>query len=200
MEDERALSRARPVRGRRRRKAMRLRESFSKGRLAVNAKRIALMSAAVAVGLIALGVVPLAAQEDPAAHRGRGPDTKECVHRRCGSAHQDQAGRSADHSDTREGPVPDVGRQVHRAARSAVPLAHPPRSRGRQHGRGQPHLHRGGLQHAGVHRWGGLRRSGTRPCPLGAQPGDNTDGTGRDLLRGTGEWAACDPRRYPGMR
>jgi hypothetical protein len=21
-----------------------------------------------------------------------------------------------------------------------------------------------------------------------------------DLLRGTGEWAACDPRRYPGMR
>ncbi|HSM44906.1 MAG TPA: hypothetical protein VK969_07810, partial [Acidimicrobiia bacterium] len=44
---------------------MRLRESFSKGRLAVNAKRIALMSAAVAVGLIAFGVVPLAAQEDP---------------------------------------------------------------------------------------------------------------------------------------
>lgn len=44
---------------------MRLRESFSKGRLAVNAKRIALMSAVVAVGLIAFGVVPLAAQEDP---------------------------------------------------------------------------------------------------------------------------------------
>ena len=44
---------------------MRLRQSFSKGRFAVNAKRIALMSVAVAVGLVALGVVPLAAQEDP---------------------------------------------------------------------------------------------------------------------------------------
>lgn len=43
---------------------MRRRESFSKRRLAMNAKRIALMSVVLAVGLT-LGIVPLAAQEDP---------------------------------------------------------------------------------------------------------------------------------------
>ena len=122
-----------------------------------------------------------------AADRRRGADPTGRVHRRRRAADPQQAGRPRDGRLQLPPSLADRGGQDHRAARGAVPVAHPSRAGDRQHRPGRAHLRHGPrLRRPAVSRGDCLRGSRPRHGPHGREPNQRGDGAAGDVLRGAG--------------